>query len=37
MEWYWVNTDKLRTIGKLVFETTKGLHLSPLEAHDNDT
>lgn len=36
-QWYWVNTEKLRTLGKLVFETTKGLHLSPFEAHDIDT
>lgn len=36
-QWYWVNTDKLRTMDKLIFETTKGLHLSPFEAHDIDT
>lgn len=36
-QWYWVNTYKLITTGKLVFETTKGLHLSPFEAHDIDT
>jgi pseudaminic acid cytidylyltransferase len=36
-QWYWVNTQKLRTFGKLVFETTKGLHLSSFEAHDIDT
>lgn len=36
-QWYWVNTAKLRTTGKLIFETTKGLDLSPFEAHDIDT
>lgn len=36
-QWYWVNSDKLRTMGKLVFETTQGLHLTPFEAHDIDT
>lgn len=36
-QWYWVNTNKLRTTGKLVFETTKGLHLTSFEAHDIDT
>lgn len=36
-QWYWINTNKHRTSGKLIFETTKGLHLSPFEAHDIDT
>ena len=35
--WYWVNTYKFITMDKLVFETTKGLHLSLFEAHDIDT
>jgi len=36
-QWYWVNTEKIMSTGNLVFETTKGLHLSPFEAHDIDT
>lgn len=36
-QWYWVNSIKLKETGKMVFETTKGLHLTPFEAHDIDT
>lgn len=36
-QWYWVTTEKIMSTGNLVFETTKGLHLSPFEAHDIDT
>jgi len=36
-QWYWVKTTKLISTRKLIFETTKGLHLSPFEAHDIDT
>jgi N-acylneuraminate cytidylyltransferase len=36
-QWYWLKCNKLRETGKMVFETTKGLHLSPFEAHDIDS
>lgn len=35
-QWYWVNTIKFMATGKLIFESTKGLHLSPFEVHDID-
>ncbi len=36
-QWYWVKVSKLQELNKLVFDNTKGLHLSPFEAHDIDT
>lgn len=36
-QWYWVKSDKIKESGKLIFETTQGLHLTPFEAHDIDT
>jgi pseudaminic acid cytidylyltransferase len=36
-QWYWTNAKRLKTTGKLIFETTKGLLLSTFEAHDIDT
>jgi len=36
-QWYWVNCNMLKATGNMIFETTKGLHLSPFEAHDIDT
>ena len=36
-QWYWVNCNKLKEIGSMIFDTTRGLHLSPFEAHDIDT
>jgi N-acylneuraminate cytidylyltransferase len=35
-QWYWVKIPMLVESGNLIFETTKGLHLSPFEAHDID-
>jgi pseudaminic acid cytidylyltransferase len=36
-QWYWMNCNKFKETGSMVFDTTKGLHLSPYEAHDIDT
>jgi pseudaminic acid cytidylyltransferase len=36
-QWYWVNCNRLKVTGTLIFDTTKGVHLSPFEAHDIDT
>ena len=36
-QWYWVNCNKLKVTGNIIFNTTRGLYLSPLEAHDIDT
>jgi pseudaminic acid cytidylyltransferase len=36
-QWYWVNCNKLKVTGSMIFDTTRGLHLSPFEAHDIDT
>jgi pseudaminic acid cytidylyltransferase len=36
-QWYWVKTNRIKESGKLIFEATQGLHLSPFEAHDIDT
>lgn len=36
-QWYWVKCNKLEEAGKLIFKNTKGLQLSPFEAHDIDT
>ncbi len=36
-QWYWVKVSRFVESGKLIFETTQGLYLSPFEAHDIDT
>ncbi len=36
-QWYWVKRSKLEETGKMIFENTKGILLSPFEAHDIDT
>lgn len=36
-QWYWVKCAVLKKFGKLIFESTKGVHLLPFEAHDIDT
>ena len=36
-QWYWVKTCRLMEEKKLAFDTTKGIHLTPFEAHDIDT
>jgi pseudaminic acid cytidylyltransferase len=36
-QWYWINCKKLKETGKMIYDTTQGLHLSPFEAHDIDT
>jgi len=36
-QWYWVNCNRLKVTGTMIFDTTKGVHLSPFEAHDIDT
>lgn len=36
-QWYWVNCNRLKVTGTMIFDTTKGVHLSPFEAHDVDT
>jgi N-acylneuraminate cytidylyltransferase len=36
-QWYWVNCNKLKENGSMIFDTTRGMHLSPFEAHDIDT
>lgn len=36
-QWYWVKVNKLQEANKLVFDNSRGLQLSPFEAHDIDT
>ena len=36
-QWYWIKTARFKESGKLIFESTKGLHLSNFEAHDIDS
>jgi N-acylneuraminate cytidylyltransferase len=36
-QWYWVNCNMLKVTGNMIFDTTKGVNLSPFEAHDIDT
>lgn len=36
-QWYWLNCYKFSMSGRMILETTKGLHLSPFEAHDIDS
>jgi N-acylneuraminate cytidylyltransferase len=36
-QWYWVKLNSLKKSNKLIFNTTKGVHLSTFEAHDIDT
>lgn len=36
-QWYWVKVNKLQDVNKLVFDNSRGLQLSPFEAHDIDT
>ncbi len=36
-QWYWVNCTMLKVTGNIIFDKTKGVILSPFEAHDIDT
>lgn len=36
-QWYWVNCTMFKMTGNIIFDTTKGVILSPFEAHDIDT